>query len=222
METLREKGFACVAPDLRGHGYSDNRKEQGLYTFENLTRDIGLVLAAENIRSAHLVGYSLGGYLALKYAAEHPDTVRSLTLVSASYHALYPASAFAMQALRFLARLFRLQRRKEFRYFEHRAATGYWQSTFQGLFTMPITVNFWMLIEILRFNGRPLLPRISSPALIVYDKGDFYSSPAQFENMRREMPRAQMIELDQSTHFLGSQGQRYFAEEMIAFLKEHS
>jgi 2-succinyl-6-hydroxy-2,4-cyclohexadiene-1-carboxylate synthase len=72
----------CIAIDLPGHG------EQGANApvcefsaavgwLDDLRRHLGL-------ESWHVVGYSLGGRLALAYACAYPGRVRSLTMVSAS------------------------------------------------------------------------------------------------------------------------------------------
>jgi pimeloyl-ACP methyl ester carboxylesterase len=42
--------------------------------------DIILLLDRMNIRNAHIVGYSMGGIVALRLIAEHPDRVLSATL----------------------------------------------------------------------------------------------------------------------------------------------
>lgn len=57
---------SCIGLDLPGHG-----KSPFMESFEI------------EILRFHLIGYSMGGRLALMYAAQHPDQVASLTLMSA-------------------------------------------------------------------------------------------------------------------------------------------
>jgi len=64
--------------------------------------DVAALLAALEAPSAHVVGLSLGGCVALALALDHPDRVRSLTLVNAFAR---PAPAGTRGALRFLIRL---------------------------------------------------------------------------------------------------------------------
>jgi pimeloyl-ACP methyl ester carboxylesterase len=54
------------------------------YTGADLSADPLRILDALRIRSAHLVGVSMGGGIAQDIAAEHPDRVLSLTLVATS------------------------------------------------------------------------------------------------------------------------------------------
>jgi pimeloyl-ACP methyl ester carboxylesterase/SAM-dependent methyltransferase len=54
------------------------------YTMADLAADAAGVLDAVGVRSAHLVGMSLGAVVALRVAADRPDRVESLALLSAS------------------------------------------------------------------------------------------------------------------------------------------
>jgi len=69
--------FRVVLPDLRGHGASD---QPGAYTFEHYLFDLHTVLAAFELDRVHLFGHSLGGQIAVRYAAVFPDQVRSTIL----------------------------------------------------------------------------------------------------------------------------------------------
>jgi len=60
--------FTCIAVDLPGHGQAPFRESFELdVDFERFV----------------LVGYSMGGRLAMEYAAKHPERVSSLILISA-------------------------------------------------------------------------------------------------------------------------------------------
>ncbi len=70
--------YRCIAVDNRGSGRSG--KPEGPYTLEQMAADAVAVLDAEGIGRAHVVGHSMGSYIAQVLAVEHPDRVRSLTL----------------------------------------------------------------------------------------------------------------------------------------------
>ena len=55
-----------ITPETRGVGESD--APPGPYTVEALASDLDAVCTAEGVRNAHLVGYGLGGMVALAYA----------------------------------------------------------------------------------------------------------------------------------------------------------
>jgi pimeloyl-ACP methyl ester carboxylesterase len=68
-----------VALDLPGFGRSDKPGAADAYGLQWL-EDISLLLDQLKIGKAHIVGYSMGGIVALKFIAEHPDRVLSGTL----------------------------------------------------------------------------------------------------------------------------------------------
>ena len=70
--------FRCIAIDNRGSGRSG--KPEGPYTLEQMAADAVTVLDAEGIGRAHVVGHSMGSYVAQMLAVQHPDRLRSLTL----------------------------------------------------------------------------------------------------------------------------------------------
>ncbi len=74
IPSLAER-FRVVAFDNRGTGRSP--KTAGPYSIDGLADDAAGVLDG---RRAHVVGHSMGGYIALTLALRHPDLVRSLVL----------------------------------------------------------------------------------------------------------------------------------------------
>ena len=76
--------WEVVSLDLRGHGQSGKPRDPEAYGAE-LYLDVLRLMDHLQIESAHLVGYSLGGQLALNIAVKHPDRVRSLTMGGAGW-----------------------------------------------------------------------------------------------------------------------------------------
>ena len=73
------KDHLVVALDLPGYGQSDKPVEASAYG-RQWVEDVILLLDHLKIEKAHIVGYSMGGMVALKLIAEHPDRVLSGTL----------------------------------------------------------------------------------------------------------------------------------------------
>lgn len=73
-----------VVPDLPGHGETRVRDEAGRHGMSHTCRLLEGVTAALAIERCCLVGYSMGGRLALHAALEMPELVERLVLESAS------------------------------------------------------------------------------------------------------------------------------------------
>jgi pimeloyl-ACP methyl ester carboxylesterase len=73
------KNHQVIALDLPGYGKSDKPDNAAAYGRQWVT-DIIMLLDHMGIRKAHIVGYSMGGMIALKLIAEHPGRVLSGTL----------------------------------------------------------------------------------------------------------------------------------------------
>ena len=78
-----DERFYCVAPDLPGHGASLGLSPE-CYAIEGTTRALLDLLDDLDIERAALVGYSMGGRLALYLALRHPERCSRLYLESAS------------------------------------------------------------------------------------------------------------------------------------------
>ncbi len=82
QQRLAERGWQLVVPDRPGHGRSPDPGRPD-------DAELDGALVAELLGdSAHLVGHSFGGCVALAAAAKRPDAVRSLTIIEPAMAAL--------------------------------------------------------------------------------------------------------------------------------------
>jgi pimeloyl-ACP methyl ester carboxylesterase len=85
MAVLGER-FHCVAPDLRGFGGSEPAPVDARRGVRDFTDDVHALLTEAGLlaggRPVHLLGWSLGGGVAVQYAIDHPGTVASIVLES--------------------------------------------------------------------------------------------------------------------------------------------
>ena len=70
-----------VAIEMQGHGRTGDIKRD--MTFENLSDDVAGLLDYLKIERADIIGYSLGGGVAIQTAIRHPDKVRKVVSISA-------------------------------------------------------------------------------------------------------------------------------------------
>jgi pimeloyl-ACP methyl ester carboxylesterase len=91
------KGRQVIAVDLQGHGRTADIDRP--LSPELMADDIAALVRHLGLGRADVMGYSLGGVVALQTAIRHPDVVNKLVLVSTMFRrsAYYP-EILAMQA----------------------------------------------------------------------------------------------------------------------------
>jgi pimeloyl-ACP methyl ester carboxylesterase len=76
---LLAESYQVIALDLRGHGRSGKPEKESDYGVE-MAEDIVRLLDHLKIEKARVVGYSMGGMIAMKLAVDHPERAKSLVL----------------------------------------------------------------------------------------------------------------------------------------------
>ena len=79
IETLVD-GYCVASVDSLGHGLSDKPSDQDLYGLDARTDDIIAVIDDLGYEKAHLVGYSMGGWLSVGFAKYHSERLSSLVI----------------------------------------------------------------------------------------------------------------------------------------------
>jgi pimeloyl-ACP methyl ester carboxylesterase len=76
--------FKVITYDNRGTGLSIVPENPEEYTIKLMADDLDEVIKALDIKQHHLLGYSMGGCIALQYAHDHQELVKSLFLISST------------------------------------------------------------------------------------------------------------------------------------------
>ncbi len=71
--------YHIIAPDMRGHGESSKPEKD--YSFESAIADLEVLMDKLRWSSAHIVGHSWSGKLAVIWARLNPQRVRSMVLI---------------------------------------------------------------------------------------------------------------------------------------------
>jgi len=72
-----------IAVEMQGHGRTADIKRD--MSFENLADDVAALLDHLKIPSADVIGYSMGGGVAMQTAIRHPERVRKVVVISAVF-----------------------------------------------------------------------------------------------------------------------------------------
>jgi pimeloyl-ACP methyl ester carboxylesterase len=96
---LLAESHRVIAVDLHSHGRSP--ASDGELRLESMADDIAALIRQLGLQQAAVLGFSLGGAVALRTAIQHPDAVSRLVLVSTPFkrHGWYPETVAGLDAL---------------------------------------------------------------------------------------------------------------------------
>lgn len=223
---LVEADFEAVAVDARGHGRSAVADRE--VTIDELTADVERWLDAEGMRRPHLVGFSMGGMIAMRIAAAG-RSLASLTLVSTSGEAEPPDRRAEYEKLLddfrgkpmtdtgadlFLAYLFApdwLEAHPEVRARYARIAK---ENDHVGVYRASIAV-------VRRSSVMDRMARIAAPTLVVAGTADISASRKGMVRLADAIPGARLFELAGAAHLLNEERPDAFHQAVLAHLEEH-
>ncbi len=84
IRLLNGRGIRTIAYDLKGHGWSDNdhRNDYSIGSFANDFREFTDALG---LGQFHIAAFSFGPFIAVQYAKQYPETVRSMVFFNFGY-----------------------------------------------------------------------------------------------------------------------------------------
>lgn len=81
VASLKDR-YRCITFDHRGQGQSGVTQDG--YDIETLTKDAAALIDHLGVGPCHFVGLSMGGFVGMRLAAQHPHLLKSLTLLDTS------------------------------------------------------------------------------------------------------------------------------------------
>jgi 3-oxoadipate enol-lactonase len=208
--------------DCRGHGESD--KPAGPYTVELFARDLADLLAHVGWTSALVAGASMGGCIALAFAAAYPARTAALGLVdtTAWYGAEAPkqwAERSSRAATSGMGALVEFQTTRwfgdEFRAREPQVV--------QHCVDLFLRNDVQAYVETCRMLGaadlRASLPAMTMPTAIVVGEEDYATPVAMAEAMHRSIEGSTLTVLKGARHLTPLEVPDAIAGELIALLK---
>jgi pimeloyl-ACP methyl ester carboxylesterase len=96
---LLAKGHRVIGVDLQSHGRSPAADRP--MTFESMADDIAAFIKELDLGKGAVLGFSLGGGVALRLGIQHPEVVERLVLLSTPFknHGWYPEMTAAMKSM---------------------------------------------------------------------------------------------------------------------------
>lgn len=88
--------YQVILVDQRNHGHSDWSDE---FSYELLADDLHELVASLDLRKILLLGHSMGGKTAMRYAQQHPETIEKLIIVDMGIKAYPPHHTDILEGL---------------------------------------------------------------------------------------------------------------------------
>lgn len=220
-----EEAARLITPDMRGFGGSDS--PEGAYGMETLADDILRLADSFGLERFVLGGHSMGGYVALRLAAGHPERLSGLILVNTRASADTPEAksrrAIAIETIRrgeapafldeFVPNLLGPSTRQRAPRLaaELRAVAG----------QIPDHVLAGCLAGMRdRPDSSDLLAGLDVPALVIVGQEDTITPPEAAHAMAAALPRARLALIPFSGHTPSVERPIPTAEAILTFLCE--
>lgn len=215
--------FQVIAVDTRGHG--DSPVTEQPYTVALLADDVIAVMDKIDVKSAHIVGLSLGGAIAQEIALNHAERVSSLTLCST-------APKFGTrEAWLDKSRLVK----KESTAAVADGAIGNWftNECFENTPEIPAVYKNMIIdcpdqgyanccLTLAEFDARQRLSEITSPTLVIAGEQDTSTALEVVHSLHDGINDSQMVTISPAKHLLNVEQAALFNAVLLAHLQQHS
>ena len=205
------QSFKTIIFDSRGTGRTD--KPNIPYSILMMANDTVGLMDALNIPKAHILGISMGGFIAQEIAITYPERVEKLVLCSTNCGGskqILPSSEVlqTMTTLRDLTPeewidvMFSLGFTDDFRKINADFIKSYKQRVIK--FFTPLDSLQRQTLANMGFSSGMRLKKINAPTLIMHGKEDIMAPPENAEILAKRIPNAKLVMLDNTGHFLVS------------------
>ncbi|MCB0034249.1 MAG: 2-succinyl-6-hydroxy-2,4-cyclohexadiene-1-carboxylate synthase [Anaerolineales bacterium] len=222
-----------IMPDLLGHGRTEALAEPERYQMAQAAADLAALLDHLKIHHANVLGYSMGGRLALYFATHYPQRVHSLILESSS-----PGLATAAE---------RTERQQQDEALATRIETegiekfvDFWESLpmWESQRVLPLSVR--NMLHEKRLNNRPeglanslrgmgtgaqpslwdKLAQLPHPTLLLTGLRDT-KFVAINQQMSKQIPTAALQLISHAGHTIHLERPDHYTQTILTFLRQH-
>ena len=216
MPTLARRGFRVYAIDLLGYGSSDRPDED--YSIALQSDILRQFLDSQGVERADVAGWSMGGWIALKFTLDHPDRVRRLVVYDSAGISFRPSvdpRLFAARTRQELSRLYAALSPHPLYIPPFVARDLLRQAAERGWVVKRSLDSMRAGRDVL--DGR--LSAIHAPVLIVWGELDTLIPPSCGQQMHREIPQSTLVLVPGCGHLAPVECSRQTVAETIGFLK---
>ncbi|WP_345973596.1 alpha/beta fold hydrolase [Sulfurimonas diazotrophicus] len=220
------KHCRVIAYDLRGHGETEGGEEP--FSIPLFVQDLLSLMDALRVKTATLCALSMGGYIALRAAEEHPERFNALILCDTQCAADTPEGREKrLKAIRAIETdgvepfaeglLGKLLAEQTFE--QH-------PETVAAVREMIVSTPAHSLVHSLRAMRErdetcSLLPRLTLPVLILVGEADQIAPPDASVYMHNALPAAELVIIEGAGHLSNLENPEAFNAALLPFLSGH-
>ena len=231
--------YQVYSYDARGHGKSTPLRE--VFSVEGFAQDLDIFLQRLQIDETVLIGWSMGGMIAMQYCLDQPAGVKALVLIATSGHRI-PHLKLKFYNHYFQA-LFSLmmdfaQPRKYDRSAQQFPRQNLWLEHQVRNTLSPVAspqVVEWVLNDILEnprenffkiikslwnWEAADKLQKITVPTLIIAGDKDSLAPPRYSRMLHNAIANSKLLIVENASHYLLLEQPRLVNAEILEFLKE--
>ena len=221
------KSFKVIIFDNRDVGRSD--RTEGEFTCKMMADDTDGLMDALDINKAHILGHSMGGFIAQELVLNYPERVEKLILCSSGCGGS-KAPLINPKTMRFLMKLSRREHTRKvieegmphmFSEDFIKNNSEYIKKKIEDILTIPTEPEVFMQQISTRFNSYRRLKNIKVPTLILHGKEDILLPPGNAELLAEKIFGAKLIYFENVAHMIFLEEPRKFIDEIIEFLKDN-
>jgi esterase len=231
-----EDRFTIFIPDLRNHGQSPHTST---HTYQDMADDLYQFFNDHHIQKATILGHSMGGKLAMMFAAEYPELITGLIIADIApknYNSENKPFKTVLQHEEILGLMEELNlvvvnSRKEIDYFLseklkditlrqflikniHRDKEGY----FEWKINVPVLRHALNLItsDVNRDWFADRLPILGYPVTFIRGLNSDYITDQDISGIKEIYPEARIIDIPNAGHWLHAEQPEKFVEGVLA------
>jgi 2-hydroxy-6-oxonona-2,4-dienedioate hydrolase len=234
--------FRVIAMDKLGQGHTDNPKSDGDYTMAAVVAHAARLIETLGLKNVHVIGHSRGGYIVGRLTLEHPELVRSCTIVDSGTLAPGPSKTEYIMAHAPQPRLSRESQRWVAQHysFTDQHITDSWLDAAVEIANLPKYREAVRKMEdqgLKRKNFFPHLTlhkeetlnwimqgRLTTPTMLVWGYNDptalLKRGQALFDLIAESNPKSEMHVINQAGHFCYREQPETFNHVIKAFVEK--
>jgi len=215
--SLVKKGYRVIMYDRRGYGRSEGGDDfQGFYVSERFRteslRELAALRAFLGFESFHAIGQCEGGVVAIDYAVQYPDQVKTIVVSSTQSHSTIPMHELNRQKFPKTFQDLDPELKEKLLDWHGKAYAESFFNRFR---------RFGGAYGKENFDLRSVLPSVACPTLVLYPDRSSIFDVEQGVSLYRHLPRGELAVLPDCGHTTYEHQPKEYVRAVLSFLKRH-